>query len=60
LQYQDHKITNTIESRIDIEELLLDDWMNLSSGRNVFLSSTDEYEQYSLSSHDLSVRDPIK
>ena len=49
-----------MESRIDIEELLLDDWMNLSSGRNVFLSSTDEYEQYSLSSHDLSVRDPIK
>ena len=45
---------------MDIEELLLDDWMNLGLGGNVFLSSTDEYEQYSSSSHDLSVWDPIE
>ena len=45
---------------MDIEESLLDDWMNLGSGGNVFLSSADEYEQYSSSSHDLSVRDPIE
>src|SRR5947208_16160134 len=49
-----------MELRMNIEELLLDDWMNLGSSGNVFLSSADEYEQYSSSSHDLSVRDPIE
>ena len=45
---------------MDIEESLLDDWMNLGSGGNVFLSSADEYEQYSSSSHDLSIHNPIE
>ena len=45
---------------MNIEELLLDDWMNLGSSGNVFLSSTDEYEQYGSSSRDLSVWDPIE
>ena len=45
-----------MELRTNIEESLLDDWMNLGSSGNVFLSSTDEYEQYGSSSHDLSIR----
>ena len=60
LQYQDHEITDIMESRMDIEESLLDDWMNLGLGGNVFLSSANEYEQYSLSSHDLSIWNPIE